>query len=193
MNKKIICVCGRTASGKDSLATEIAKEYNLNKIVSNTTRKKRENETNGVEHYFLSNDEFDDIKNNKHMIAYTKIGNYEYGVAFEDLSDDSVYIIDYNGIKYLRNNIADLPIDLYIIYVSCDFYTRDRRAKTRSDYLTSFMKRNNDENEQFTLQELASDYDYIVNNNNDVIDVRNMLLCDEVLNNNIIEFLRKEN
>lgn len=67
----IICIVGKTSSGKDSVAKIANKLFNLNMVVSYTTRPKRSYETDGVEHYFISKERMKEIKENDTMIAYT--------------------------------------------------------------------------------------------------------------------------
>ena len=57
----IIAIVGKTSSGKDSLAKYIKEYYDIPAIVSYTTRPKRESETNGIEHWFISKEEMAEL------------------------------------------------------------------------------------------------------------------------------------
>ena len=144
MNKKtIICIVGRTSSGKDYISKRLSTILNYPLVVSHTTRPKRDNETNGVEHWFDTKEEFDALMQNNTVIAYTKIGEYEYCALLEDIGDNAIYIIDPHGIEYLKQNFKD-QINLKIIYIYCDEYIRRARASTRSDFKTKWEQRNKD-------------------------------------------------
>ena len=67
--KKIICLLGETASGKDTIAKYITKTLDIKQVVSYTTRPIRSNEQNGREHWFISKEEMAEIKKNQHMFA----------------------------------------------------------------------------------------------------------------------------
>ena len=61
MNKlKVLALCGKSASGKDTYLKEIMKlsQYPLHEIISCTTRPPRDYEADGVNYYFLTNEEF---------------------------------------------------------------------------------------------------------------------------------------
>ena len=85
-------VVGRTASGKDSLARAIAEKYGLKILSSYATRPKRIGETN--EHIFISPEDVQKYQND--IVAYTKIGNYEYFSTKQQLLECDFYIIDPN-------------------------------------------------------------------------------------------------
>ena len=55
--KKIIVLLGASATGKDTVAKHISEKYNIPMAISYTTRPMRSNETQGVEYYFISDDE----------------------------------------------------------------------------------------------------------------------------------------
>ena len=73
--KKLICVVGESCSGKDTIVKEATSyltygrttNIRLKPIVSYATRPIRENETNGVEHWFITENEAKEItgKNNE--------------------------------------------------------------------------------------------------------------------------------
>ena len=163
-NKKtIICIVGRTSSGKDYISKRLSTILDYPLVVSHTTRPKRDNETNGVEHWFDSKEEFDNLMQNNTVIAYTKIGEYEYCALLEDIGDNAIYIIDPKGIEYLKQNFKD-QINLKIIYIYCDEYIRRARASTRSDFKDAWEKRNKDEDAQFTEFEMNRPWDLLIDN-----------------------------
>jgi guanylate kinase len=171
MNKKtIICIVGRTSSGKDYISKRLSTILDYPLVVSHTTRPKRDNETNGVEHWFDNKEEFDALIQNNTVIAYTKIGEYEYCALLEDIGDNAIYIIDPKGIEYLKQNFKD-KIKLKIIYVYCDEYIRKARASTRSDFKDAWEKRNKDEDVQFTEFESNRQWDLLIDNSKSVLDM----------------------
>lgn len=142
----------------------------LKHVVSYTTRAKREKETDGVEHYFISPEEAKEKLATEHILAYTKIGEIEYFATLESLNDSNLYIIDPKGIEYLKRNFRKLNIK--VIYIMTDPELRMQRAKARDneDFIKSFEKRNAAEDEQFTEFEEYKKWDIILLNNNDGSD-----------------------
>lgn len=139
----------------------------LSMVVSYATRPMREGETNGVEHWFITNEEADKLLADKdNVIAYTEIGDKRYFTTTECFDKDNVYIIDPKGIEYMKEHLKDKVIK--VIYVYAPDKVREARAKTRSDSLETFYKRSADENEQFTNFELThAHYDLFINNKDD--------------------------
>ena len=78
MKPKLICIVGETASGKDSIikaAVEKMSNYEIRTVCSYADRPKRENETDGIEHYFITTEEFNKLKEERKddILAYTHI------------------------------------------------------------------------------------------------------------------------
>ncbi len=53
-----IVVLGGTGVGKDYLVNKVIERYNLNKVITSTTRPIREGEIDGVTYHFLTEEEF---------------------------------------------------------------------------------------------------------------------------------------
>jgi len=142
----LICIIGRTGSGKDYLAKKL-EEKGLKQIKSYTIRPKRnENEDT---HTFITKEEANEITD---KIAVTEINGYEYFATYSQVKDNDIYIIDPNGLKVLSENLKDEK--MLVVYVKADDDERKNRAINRADNkekeLEIFNKRNESENEQFT-------------------------------------------
>ena len=75
----MIVLTGASASGKTVTALDLQKRYGLVKAITTTTREKRVGETDGVEYFFVSKDEFQKrLKENKFVEYSLYNGNY-YG------------------------------------------------------------------------------------------------------------------
>ena len=168
--KTIITIIGRSGVGKDYIAKRLSTILNYPLVVSHTTRPIRSNETNGVEHWFDSKEEFQNVLDNQTVIAYTKIGEYEYCATLEDIEDNCIYVIDPLGIKYLQEHFKD-QINLKIIYIYCDEYIRRARASTRSDFKIAWEDRNKAEDEQFTEFEANRPWNLLIDNSKSVLDM----------------------
>lgn len=100
MRQMIICIVGPSGSGKTTLANIASKELNIPTLCSYTTRPKRENEINGIDHFFVSKEE---MPTKDKMLAYTKFGDYEYWASIEQIPIDKpiIYVIDEKGLLML--------------------------------------------------------------------------------------------
>ena len=121
-------------------------------VVSYTTRPMRDYETDGVEHYFINDEEADRILNSEVVPAKTQIGEYRYFVTKNELEDKTknLYVIDPDGIKYLLENFADIR-NFIILYLYADDYARYERAKGRPGFDEDvYIKRVKNEAKQFS-------------------------------------------
>lgn len=162
MNKKLIFLfIGRTASGKSSLARYMCESLGLKQVKSLTTRPPRENEINGSEdHYFVSEKVFNEIKQKEDFVAYTEINGYKYATTAEELRCSDIYVIDPDGVKYLKEHCVD-EFKFVEIYFSSPFELAKDRFIKRSGSEEEFYSRYNSEDEQFAKYEDAEEYDHL--------------------------------
>ena len=101
MKPTIVCLVGDSGSGKTLASIHLQEVLNWNAIVSYTTRKKRDGETNGKEHWFVTDN---DVPEKKDMCAYTIFGGCQYWTEWEQFTDNkvNVYVIDEKGLIDLQ-------------------------------------------------------------------------------------------
>lgn len=137
-NTIILAICGKSASGKDTLAKWIVKNLSTSSlpahlVISDTTRPKRINEQNGKQYRFISKDTFEKRINTGHYIEYAKYRGWYYGTPFDDINFGSINIMVINkrGLKNMaqyRNRFTIVPI-----YIQAPFYVRLRRSIDREN------------------------------------------------------------
>lgn len=174
--KNLILVIGRSGSGKDTLVRYAQGEFGAKAIPSYTDRPMRPTETEGLEHTFLTADQFDELLTREHVFAYTKIGDagYRYCTTVEMLkginADTVFYVIDPAG-YYFCEKYKD-EFNMKVVYVCAGQAIREARANARNGERMTWAKRNDDENGQFTDFEKAMPWDAFVENNGDVEDAK---------------------
>ena len=205
MKPKLICIVGETASGKDSItkaAIEKMSNYEIKTICSYADRPKRENETDGVEHYFVSTHKFNKIKKEREndILAYTRIKKtdnpnhkgYQYMALNDELNKSHIYIIDPQGLKFLKEKYSD-TVDIISVYIHAPLDARRLRASERSDFETEFEKRVEAEKDQFNEFRSNHMYDYKIDNDFGQFDEAVNKLCVifeyELINSNISNFV----
>ena len=172
--KKIIAIIGKTRSGKDTVARYIKDKYGVNAVCSYTTRAKRDYETDGVEHYFVSDEKMEEILKTERILAYIRKPNgVQYGASFECLKDDIVvYIIDPNGIEDLENNIKDIDIEITKLYVQCPEEIIFERAKDTGVDLDITRERLAYEREEFDTFFNNKSYDFCIYNDSSLDELK---------------------
>lgn len=143
-NTIILTICGKSASGKDTLAKWIAKNLSASSlpshlVISDTTRPKRVGEQDGKHYRFISKDTFKNRINTGHYIEYTKYKNWYYGTPFDDIHFGAINIMVVNK-KGLKNMYQyNQRFTIIPIYIQVPFSTRlkrsiDREQKIKIEY-----------------------------------------------------------
>ena len=174
--KNSILVIGRSGSGKDTLvryATNALKDFHkIVSVPSYTDRPIRPTETDGVEHTFLTKEQFDELLEKETMFAYTKIGETGFRYCstvemLERLDGDTIfYVIDPNGYDYC-SKFRD-KFNMKVVYIKTSDAIRRERANARNGDTTSWDKRSADEDDQFTRFEELEPWDACIHNDGEV-------------------------
>ena len=94
---KILAIMGPAGSGKDSLMWELIKgKENVKPIISCTTRPIRDNEKDGVNYHFLTNEEFALQVLNGEMLEATIFNEWCYGTSVNNLDSHCLNIGVFN-------------------------------------------------------------------------------------------------
>lgn len=106
MNKyKIIALCGKAGSGKDTILKKVldAEHPNLHEIISCTSRPPREGEVDGKNYHFLTTADFAKKIVKGEMIESTCFNDWFYGTGFQSLDKNKINIGVFNpaGIEKL--------------------------------------------------------------------------------------------
>lgn len=158
----LLCVMGKSASGKDTLVNKLCERTGLKQVISYTTRGRRVNE--GETHIFISDDEYQELEARGQIAAFTQIGQHKYCCTIDQLYNNDVYVIDPIGVKHLRElNLPNLRLVTVFINVPDD--VREERAlNLRGDDKIKWRVRNRNESEQFRQMLRDADFDYAVSN-----------------------------
>lgn len=123
-----IILVGKTACGKSTTA-KLMEAMGYQRIVTDTTRPKREGETDGIDYHFRTQDEFEALKEAGYYaesVDYeAAFGHCSYGSAKEayELKKDSVIVLNPYGLKMVKKNVVsgstisifmDVPEDILV-------------------------------------------------------------------------------
>jgi guanylate kinase len=160
----LLCILGRTACGKDSLVNKLCERTGLKSIISYTTRPRRENE--GDTHIFTTKETYEQMQADGNVAAYTEIAGNLYWTTVDQLYENDVYIIDYEGLKTLKAlNLINLR--LVSVFINTPDEIREERAlNLRKDDKAKFRVRDFAERNQFRDMLKNADFDYAISNIN---------------------------
>lgn len=150
--KELICIVSRTNGGKDTLAKKIHNRLGIESVVSYTTRPMRHYEVDGVHHKFVTKEYMKWILENQTVIAYTinDETGIEYCATIESLPNDKhVYIINPDGINWLKNNVSEEECKIYVVELWAPDEVLRQRAIERGDDIEVFEKRLSSETKEF--------------------------------------------
>lgn len=159
--KKIFCILGLTASGKDSITTEVSKQLNIPILVSHTSRPMRTGEIKDQTYHYVDNDFFDKNTFLEHREYNTEYGIWKYGLHENELKDKpySLFIVDSIGYNELANKLG--KDKLISIFIEVDENILRERHSKRGDCEKEFTRRIQDDIRRFK----GFISDYIIYNN----------------------------
>lgn len=114
---KIIALFGKSASGKDTIQKNICSSVlGTHKIISCTTRPKRDYEKEDVDYHFLTITEFTEKVLNGDMLEATDFNNWFYGTSIDSLNKEKINIGVFNiaGIEALAEDRRLQVIPIYV-------------------------------------------------------------------------------
>ena len=120
LNKGIFFVLSAPAgTGKTTLTRMLTKKYpNIVESISHTTRPPRKKEKEGVDYFYISDDEFQKMIKANEFLEYAKVFDYYYGTSKKFVEQNLknhkhvILVIDTQGAEKLKNKIDAIFIFL---------------------------------------------------------------------------------
>ena len=171
-NPKLFVISGPSGVGKDTILNQMKKIYPSNHyVVTVTTRKKRVNEIDGKDYFFVTNKKFQDMIDSNEFLEWATVYNNNYGVpknqVFLALSENKNVIIkaDIQGAKTIKNTLDG----------TTTIFINPPDISKLADHLSSRMS---ESKESFRLRmetslleiESQNEFDHVVNNPEGKID-----------------------
>ena len=165
----LIILSGPSGVGKETVRNRLEKirKFELTYSISMTTRSPRNQEVDGVNYYFVSEEEFKKQIDNDNFLEYAKfVGNY-YGTpkdkveALRNEGHNVLLEIEINGARQVMSKVHDeAVISFFLMPPSLEVLEeRIRKRKTESNEV--IQERLNKGKEEMTM---TDDYDYVILN-----------------------------
>lgn len=155
--KYLYCLIGKSGVGKTTIATALYHEFGLKSIDSYTTRPPRSE--NEIGHIFLTNEEFEKIK--PELVAYTFFDENHYGVTLNQIEESDIYVVDWDGFEYLKNNYKGEKIIKSIFLNAKNDVLLKRMLKRKNDPLEAQIRINHD---KIKFAKIRKKCDYCIEN-----------------------------
>lgn len=154
-----IILCGKTASGKDTVCKELLHRFpDLNKMVSYTTRPMRDGEIDGLTYNFIKNEEFEVKKREGFFLETTEYNvatgeTWKYGSPKNGLNINTVAIFNPYGYEEIKGDPQNI-----VFYLKCNDYILKKRLVERGDKYDEAARRLAADREDFNLFETKADF-----------------------------------
>jgi guanylate kinase len=163
---RIIAISAPSGSGKTTIVRKVLKDIpELVFSVSATTRKRRKDEKEGADYYFISENEFKKKIDNNEFIEWEKFYDYYYG-TYKNIIDNAVsdgktiiLEVDVKGALSLKKIYPDAVL-IYIVPPSFDELV-NRLVKRKTEDEADLQKRIDRAKMEL---ELKDEFDYFVDN-----------------------------
>ena len=165
----LIVISSPSGAGKTSICKELLKlDDKIRPSISVTTRKPRNNETDGIDYIFITEKDFNKKISNGSFLEYANVFNNKYGTlasSTEKLLNndyDVLFDIDWQGTQQLSQNNNNI---LTIFILPPDKAEIERRLKKRETENSEIVDIVNERMSKFE-DELShwKEYDYVVTN-----------------------------
>ena len=171
----ITVLCGKSASGKDTLFKELI-ERGFEPIISTTSRPMREGETEGKEYNFVTREEFEKRLAEGRFLEHRSYdtlvnGNpdtWYYGMEKReyDRGKDYLVILDLEGAKAFKEAYKD---DVFVVGIEAPDTRRKEWAESRGSFdETEWNRRFEDDRVKFSPENMTEMCDTVIQNTTSV-------------------------
>ena len=177
----LFIIAAPSGCGKTSLVEALIKKTkNLCVSVSHTTRPPRPDEVNGINYYFVSINEFEEMIKNNAFVEHATVFDNHYGSSTKlireklDEGVDVILEIDWQGARQVKENMPN-SISIFILPPSNEALL-GRLKQRAQDNDETINKRMSDAQNQM---QHFNEFDYLVINDdfNSALNDLNLIIC----------------
>lgn len=135
---KLYVLVGRSAVGKTTIQKMLAKSSGFKEIVSHTTRAKRDNEIDGVDYFFVSDEKFKEMLDNGEFLEYTVYNGWFYGLHKDQVNlstGNYVCVLETDGLRQAINKLGKQNVVGIYLYLT-DYWELLMRSLNRQPHAT---------------------------------------------------------
>lgn len=161
----IFIISGPSGAGEDSIINELNRYFDIERIITTTTRKMRVGESQGNPYYFISQEEFEKKLNNGDFAEYAQQYNENlYGVTNEELKrvqesgKIGIWKIEYKGVITIKKMYPEI-VAIFVNAPSLKIL--ENRIKKRDNVSDEYIKERMDYTKQWLQHTDVYDYKII--------------------------------
>ena len=163
----VLVISSPSGAGKTTICKKIIQEIDCIELsVSVTTRKKRKDEINGKDYFFMSELEFSILENNKEFLENADVFGYSYGTLKREVISkiekgiDVIVDIDWQGTRQIQKHIPNDIVKVFILPPSIK-ELENRLGNRASEDKKNFIKRMSEARKEISHY---TEYDFVIIN-----------------------------
>ena len=177
----LFIIAAPSGCGKTSLVEALIKKTkNLCVSVSHTTRPPRPDEVNGINYYFVSINEFEEMIKNNAFVEHATVFDNHYGSSTKLISEkldegvDVILEIDWQGARQVKENMPN-SVSIFILPPSNEALLGRLKQRAQDDEITINKRMSDAQNQMQHFNE----FDYLVINDdfNSALNDLNLIIC----------------
>ena len=177
----LFIIAAPSGCGKTSLVEALIKKTkNLCVSVSHTTRPPRLDEVNGINYYFVSINEFEEMIKNNAFVEHAMVFDNHYGSStklIREKLDEGVNVIleiDWQGARQVKENMPN-SVSIFILPPSKEALLGRLQQRAQDDEITINKRMSDAQNQMRHFNE----FDYLIINDdfNSALNDLNLIIC----------------
>jgi guanylate kinase len=163
----VLIVSSPSGAGKTTICKKLIQDIeNLSLSVSVTTRLKRQNEIDGKDYFFKSDEEFDKMVKEEKFLEHARVFGYSYGTLKSEINSkitngiNVIVDIDWQGTRQIEEHIPDDIVKIFILPPSIKELEKRLGARA-TETQESFKKRMSEARKEISHY---IEYDFIIIN-----------------------------
>lgn len=163
----VLIVSSPSGAGKTTICKKLIQDIeNLSLSVSVTTRLKRQNEIDGKDYFFKSDEEFDKMVKEEKFLEHARVFGYSYGTLKSEINSkitngiNVIVDIDWQGTRQIEEHIPDDIVKIFILPPSIKELEKRLGARA-TETQESFKKRMSEARKEISHY---NEYDFIIIN-----------------------------
>ena len=177
----LFIISAPSGCGKTSLVEALIKKTkNLCVSVSHTTRPPRPDEVNGINYYFVSINEFEEMIKNNAFVEHAMVFDNHYGSSTKlireklDEGIDVILEIDWQGARQVKENMPN-SVSIFILPPSKEELLGRLQQRAQDDEITIKKRMSDAQNQMRHFNE----FDYLVINDefSSALNDLNLIMC----------------
>ena len=163
----VLIVSSPSGAGKTTICKRLIQDIeNLSLSISVTTRLKRQNEIDGKDYFFKSDEEFDKMVKQEKFLEHARVFGYSYGTLKSEINSkitngvNVIVDIDWQGTRQIEEHIPDDIVKIFILPPSIKELEKRLGARA-TETRDSFKKRMSEARKEISHY---NEYDFVIIN-----------------------------